>query len=256
MELVLFVSTGRCGTKFLSESIRDKRSYICHEVEHPSAKDIMRDLYIPLAINADKIQGRKIIKEYKLPQIRASLKKNKKVRYIDTGHQYNYGLFSPILEMIPSTKLVRLRRSRYETALSFLTTPPENDIWNTQDYNGYFRWMMSPKFKIAQNQNHVLSFWNKLTRLQKVIWAIDEVERMWLDIIDNHNVSYIEMDFEDIKVNNFSKLEAFLDVKVKSRTNEKSKNSSSFWNREKPNISHEEFTYQDKELLSLYNSQI
>ncbi len=252
MKTVFFVSTGRCGTKFLSKSMSGNRTYICHELEEPSVNSIMNKYYIPLAISGQAVLGEKIMKSYKLEQIENVLYENNCSTYIDTGHQFNYGMFPFLLSSISNIKLVRLRRNRYETALSFMTTPESNDIWNQKDYNGYYRWMMDPRFSICNTPIGFMNKWAELSRTQKVLWAIDEVERQWTRLVRQFDFEYCEFNFHNILKEEYDALERFIDVKLISIQDGQTKNSSKFWNRTKPNISLEVFKREDDDLQKLY----
>lgn len=254
--ITLFVSTGRCGTTFLADSMEGSGAFICHELEVPDVKSVLRDLYIPAALSGDLNQALHVVDYYKLPQIKHALQKSGKSQYIDVGHQYNYAIYPALLSRCANISLVRLRRDRFETALSFMTTDPVSDIWNVENYDGYFRWMMSPYHKIVQNQAAVLDIWPQLTRLQKVIWAIDEVERMWSKLLRDFHFPYLEYDFMDLKAGNFTNLEQFLCVSVVPTESGRAMNSSRFWERKKPEITRMQFDLEDAALQERYDHHI
>ena len=251
MEVVLFFSTGRCGTHYLSKAIKREDAYVCHEVEFPSANRILATKYIPLARTYDYHIAETIWDNYKLPQMQMTLAKSGSSCYIDTGHQYNYGMWEVLLRKA-SPKVVRLRRDRYETALSFMTTEPSADIWNQSNYGGYFRWMMNPFFSICNTPREVLEAWSGLTRFQKVLWAIDEVERQWIRLKQAENINYIDYDFEDMVNGRRTPLEDFLDCKVIDSDEQNAKNSSAEKSRQKPAIALFQMQEEDSKLQELY----
>lgn len=252
MQAVFFVSTGRCGTTFLSESIKRSATLVVHEWEEPSAQQIMNQLYIPLAKSGDHNLGQRIVKEYKIPHLQKILATSGQTDFIDTGHQYNFGLLPHLLDKFPNTKLVRLRRDRFETALSFMTTDEKYDIWNAKEGSAYYRWMLSPHFKICNTPAGIIYEWEKLSRFQKVLWAVDEVERQWQSLLKVHEFEFLEYDFNQIKLNNFAILESFLDAKVVVKEGNQAKNSSEYRGRVKPSIPLEQMLNEDGELQQLY----
>jgi len=116
------------------------------------------------------------------------LKRVPKRAYVDFGHHSLFfieGLLdayprSPIGS--PRPRLVRIRRGRFETALSWCDMPG----CNTLDATAENRlapigrsYSFSPHLSYPVRLAMPLQLWSQLTPTQKVMWYIDEVEARW-----------------------------------------------------------------------------
>lgn len=245
-EIIIFFSTGRCGTTFLSRVLKSNESHICHEFEVPEIGISLNKYLIPHALGEKDLDY--YFKRKKIPAIKKLLKEKRK--FIDTGHQVIYGQLPYFQKYFKKIKYIRIRRDRYETALSFLTTPEKYDIWNQSNFNGFYRWMLRPDFDIITRKIPILE-WNKFNRIQKVLWSIDEVERMWQKYLKHYDFNYFDLAFEQIKNNRLDKLCSFIGATYEI-PKEQFQNSSVELGRKKPALEIEEIMQSDRLLKTFY----
>lgn len=246
-QFIFVVSTGRCGTKHLAEIFGDKYSVVVHEEEHTNNYKVLSKFLRPIASNNDRKLAIDYLKNYRIPFMLKKLRKNRATTFFETGHLINYGIIPYLLTHLENIKLIRLRRNQVETTLSFLTRPPELDLWNNDNNPmGPYRWSMHPFDKI--NRLPITpENWQKFSRFQKYLWSIDEVERQWQHLKKNFSFPYIEIKMEDFGKNVYDKVSKFTGVNYDPYLMGIRHNSTSSKGFKKPKFSPQNI---EKELLN------
>jgi hypothetical protein len=114
-------------------------------------------------------------------------KRDKRDILVDLGHHSLY-IMNELLSYIHNeTKLriliVRIRRERYETALSLISRKENEyrDVMN--DWYGYspFEKLSDVILKVSDS-----NIWNRFNNFQHALWFMDEVELRWKRILKNY----------------------------------------------------------------------
>jgi hypothetical protein len=215
-EQFIFVhSTGRCGTKHLSIVYSGENAYTTHEEEHISTHEAMERYLRRIADTADTSLTEEYVRNFKIPHMLKVLRLKSKKIYFDSGHQVIFGILPSLITRLRGhIKLIRLRRDRLQTALSFVTAPeyqdPWKDRWKTKETidGKHPRWALRPTDDIAV-LNPSPRQWKSLNRFQRYLWYVDEVERQWKKLKDEHTFPSIEVNLEGLSEGGYDRVSDF-----------------------------------------------
>lgn len=246
-EFIFVFSTGRCGTKHLSEVFGDKNAVVFHEKEHDDTYKVLKNFLIPIAVNNDRELAIKYMKEHRIPFMIKSMRENRAYKFFETGHLINYGIAPFLVMYLENIKFIRLKRDRYETVRSFMTRPAKFDIWNAlSDKNtNVFRWSLHPEFEI-NTRKLSSSTWNSLDRFQKYLWYVDEIESQWKRLNDYYNFPFIEVALEDLTSDKYQEISDFIGINYNSDLTRVKHNTTLQRGGEKPSFSYESMCNFDK----------
>jgi len=147
--------------------------------------------------------------------------------YVDLGHHNVLGL----LELIPQVfgegvMFIRMRRSRYKTAHSFVSNWQGTSKYrkgnHTQDLcNMDFRICpyKNPAHLAPSGQHWTSELWNRMSLFQQALWFVDELEAEWQSMLKRHpGLPYVECTWVDDLKPCFSTVAKVLQLNVANET--------------------------------------
>jgi hypothetical protein len=236
-------STGRCGTLHLSRLFGDHRAYVCHEEEPEDTFVVMERILRPIAKHDDQVLAMRYVRDDKIPYMVRTMRSKGADRWLDAGHQIIFGIVPALMAQLDKQiGLVRLRRDRTETALSFLTAPEFNDPWmphweDTETLGQeHPRWALRPSDRIARMPLSA-AVWRQLNRFQRYLWYVDEVERQWQDLVCRYSFPHVEVSLDELNdIDTLDRLSNFMNIGYdKNHIGVRHNATESRPNRHKPN---------------------
>lgn len=215
---VFVLSTGRCGTEFLTKVLSLNNELLVHH--SPSPQLIYADRLAFEKGNQDFLQGALIASRFQL--ISESMMRKK--RFVETNHRATFFATS-IVENFPNAKFIHLVRS----PKAFLKSGMKLGFYKNR-HNDYSR---------IRHQN--IKIWNEYEQYEKILWLWNEtnsfiedfkVNRGKTEVITvyseelfvNPAVAKQVMDFCSSNYNlNIKKLRALMGKKVNAKVSEKHK---------------------------------
>ena len=210
-------STGRCGTLHLTEVLGDRWSQVLHEKEHDQIHTVMESYYRPIARTNDQELASTFVRDHKIPDMLSRMRSRRRHVYVDTGHQIIFGVVPALLEQLRGrVQLVRLRRDRVGTAVSFLSTPEERDPWmpawrDPETGHVRTRWAYSPEDAVVCYAPDP-ALWQRMKRVQRYLWYVDEVERQWQRLRATYDFPALEVQLEELNPGGYRQIAKFLGI--------------------------------------------
>jgi hypothetical protein len=191
-------STGRCASQHMSRLFVSYErplpvAYITHQEEdfNIPTREYVHRFYRVLAAKQgeeDFMQAaRAFLRRRKIPFYKRMLARHSATRFVYTGHlPLVFGLGSALVdELAPApVRILRLRRDRIASALSFLALGPETeDPWSPLDIEDgppstNRRWFPWPSSVVTRLRVTPANF-RAMNRFQRWLWYVDDVECRW-----------------------------------------------------------------------------
>jgi len=195
---VFFFSTGRCGTNYLSKTLRQRReapAAIKFEYEHGNKASVMKKILHPAMLINDTHAVKNYVVTKKIPAMVMEMDHSGKRIWADTGHQITLGMMEHLIDALGSQiRVVRLRRHRLDTAASFSGDANKKDPCKYAPNENHMHYC--PFNKVARIQLPRAAMWDSLNLFQKYLWWVDEVEARWQWILRTRPpFPYIEIDY-------------------------------------------------------------
>ncbi len=227
---VFFMSTGRCGTKFLYKVLqhgRNNDAVIRFEHEHRRMKYVQSRILHPSLTTNSTSTIRDYVRDEKIPAMLREMKKNNKHMYIDTGHQVALGMLEHLIDFLgPRIIVIRVRRDRMRTAASFAGARHKKGPCQYSEEEPHLHYcpFQTASFVKIRSKN----LWNSFNLFQKYLWWVEEVEARWKWILATRQpFNHIEMDFaNNIGMKKLDNITKFAGVKYSKHFASKKKINS------------------------------
>jgi len=175
MKFTFSLSTGHCGTTTMSKpsaysgvGYDPSACYFGFETLAQGTRDFAR-------IYPGRRAARAYVRRYFLPSITELASREGKKCFVDFGHFVTFGHFLTALkvELGPRMTVVRLRRSRIDTAMSYTIKRKKDGPCGSRCV-----YCMCPdEQRVCLPVKEAL--WRRLTVYMKFLWMVDEVECRW-----------------------------------------------------------------------------
>ncbi|MBT3208569.1 MAG: hypothetical protein HN704_02300 [Bacteroidetes bacterium] len=213
-EPVFFLSTGRCGTKWVSKLLSNDKNVKVEHSPNPSFAVQSRFVYELFKANNHNLSPNetKLIEEIFLTGreqfLRYSVKSEK--RYFETNNYITF--FAPVIaKLIPNSKFVHIYRHPGEFVRSGIRR------------NYYKKYRNDEIKRIVPLTETEKTNWKSYSKIEKVSWLWNEtnsfIEDFKKSIPDERIYTF---NFNDLTVENCNKLLDFLEVNINQKTIEKS----------------------------------
>ncbi len=198
-KVIFTISTGRNGTKYLSELFRMSS----HDVVSFHEQDTMSSYFKKINCNNDILLAKQYIDEVKVPWINSQLKDYS--FYVETNHLLCKGFLERLLEVFPNAILIYLYREFIDVSKSMYLhqTIPKNENVNLRKVRNYFRF---PSDKMSFFKLDAIS---NLSDFEYCLWYNFEILKIYQFFKCHHRYVY-KVNLEEL--NNMTNVLSFFNM--------------------------------------------